>query len=74
MPYIPRLSGDTCYRNPYYNSRNPFYQAGYGMPNCTCYAWGRFWENADINGDFSNRPLLSTGNADSWFNHSDPYA
>lgn len=44
------------------------------MPNCTCYAWGRFWENADINGDFSNRPLLSTGNADSWYNHSDPYA
>ena len=27
------------------------------MPNCTCYAWGRFWEesNQDIN-DMSNKP------------------
>lgn len=74
MPYIPRLNGDSTYRNPYYTTKNPFYNAGYPMPNCTAYAWGRFWENADINGDFSNRPLLSTGNADSWFNHSDPYA
>ena len=74
MAYIPRLNGDSTYRNPYYTTKNPFYNAGYPMPNCTAYAWGRFWENADVNGDFSNRPLLSTGNADSWFNHSDPYA
>ena len=34
---------------------------------------GRFWENADINGDFSNRPNLSTGNAEDWFNYNDGY-
>ena len=74
MAYTPRLNGDSCYRNPYYNSKNPFYQAGYPMPNCTAYAWGRFWECADINGDFSNRPLLSTGDAYQWYGHSDPYS
>ena len=35
---------------------------------------GRFWENADINADFSNRPNLSTGDAYMWFgNTSDGY-
>lgn len=27
----------------YYNA-NPYYQRGYGLPNCTCYAWGRLSE------------------------------
>lgn len=71
--YIPRLTSDGMRGNPYWYSRNPFYQAGVGLPNCTCYAWGRFWENADINGDFSNRPNLSTGNAQDWFNYNDGY-
>lgn len=74
MPYIPRLNGDSTYRNPYYTTKNPLYQAGYPMPNCTCYAWGRFWENSDINGDFSNRPRLSTSDAYLWWNHNDGYA
>ncbi len=31
--------------NPYYYSdKNIFYKYGYGMPNCTCYAWGRAYE------------------------------
>ena len=34
MAYIPRLNGDSTYRNPYYTTRNPLYQAGYPMPNC----------------------------------------
>lgn len=71
--YIPRLNTDGMQGNPYWYSRNPFYLAGVGLPNCTCYAWGRFWENADINGDFSNRPNLSTGNAQDWFNYNDGY-
>jgi len=74
MAYIPRLNSNGISRSPYWYSRNPYYNAGYGMPNCTCYAWGRFWENADVNGDFSNRPALSTGNAQDWYNHSDGYS
>lgn len=73
MAYIPRLTNAGLYRNPYYTTRNPFYQAGYGMPNCTAYAWGRFWENADINNTYANRPQLSTLDAYLWYNHSDPY-
>lgn len=39
----------------------------------TCYAWGRFWECSDIDHNYSNRPLLSTGNAEDWYNHNDGY-
>ncbi len=46
---------------------NPFYQSGYGMPNCTCYAWGRF---AEIIG---SKPALSLGNAENWYGHADGY-
>ena len=69
-PYIPRLDDEGMEGSPYYYSKNPFYLAGYGLPNCTCYAWGRFWENADINHDFSNRPTLSTGDAEDWFGYT----
>lgn len=31
----------------YYNA-NPYYQRGYGLPNCTCYAWGRLSEICDV--------------------------
>lgn len=68
--YKPRLTADGIRGNPYWYSRNPFYQAGYGLPNCTCYAWGRFWENADKDNDFSNRPNLSTGNAEDWYGYT----
>lgn len=60
--FIPRLSGDDIYGNPYwYSSGNPF--AGYenGMPNCTCYAWGRFWEISGV------VPHLPTGDAGTWW-------
>lgn len=53
--------------NAYYYADNPFYQSGYGMPNCTCYAWGRFWE---ISG---TRPTLGLGNAEDWYSYPDGY-
>lgn len=43
-----------------YYEDSPFYPA-YGLPNCTAYAWSRFWE---ISG---TRPKLSTGNAGEWW-------
>lgn len=55
--------------NAYYYADNPFYQSGYGLPNCTCYAFGRFWE---IKG--GSRPSLSWGNAEDWWAYtSDGY-
>ena len=59
--FTPRYS---CpgYDNPYYfSSMNIFYACGYGMPNCTAYAWGRVYE---IRGSM---PALSTGNAGEWW-------
>ena len=38
--YIPRLTSDGIMNNPYWYDRNPLYLAGYGLANCTCYAWG----------------------------------
>lgn len=40
---------------------NPFYQAGYGMPNCTAYCWGRWYE---LLGEAPDLPL---GDGNSWF-------
>lgn len=53
--------------NAYYYANNPFEQSGYGLPNCTCYAWGRFYE---ISGE---RPTLSTRNAENWWGYNDGY-
>lgn len=39
MAYTPRLTSDGIVDNYHWYSDNPFYIAGYGMPNCTCYAW-----------------------------------
>ena len=53
--------------NSFYYANNPFYQSGYGLPNCTCYAWGRFYELS------GSRPTLSLGDAENWFGYSDGY-
>lgn len=65
--FIPRTTAPES-GNPYYYSENPFYKSGYGLPNCTCYAWGRFYE---ISGQ---RPSLSLGNAEDWWGYPDGYA
>ena len=43
--YVPRLDDTGILGNFHYYSQNPFYQAGYGMPNCTAYAWRSFLGN-----------------------------
>lgn len=53
--------------NAYYYTDNPFHASGYGLPNCTCYAWGRFWECA---GGSGSRPRLSLGNAEDWWGYT----
>lgn len=54
--------------NAYYYANNPFYISGYGLPNCTCYAYGRFWE---LTG--GSAPTLSTANAENWYLKNDGY-
>ena len=53
------------YSNKYYNSNlNIFYAAGYGMPNCTAYAYGRTYE---LTGKV---PKLCTSNAKYWWDYN----
>lgn len=60
----PRLTDEGMQDNPYWYDLNPFYQAGFGLPNCTCYCWGRRYE---ITG---KAPDTSLGNADTWFDYA----
>lgn len=47
MAFTPRLNSIGMLGNRHwYTNQNPYYPY-YGMPNCTCYAWGRFWEVGD---------------------------
>lgn len=39
MAFTPRLTDQGIMNNFHWYSDNPFYQSGYGMPNCTCYAY-----------------------------------
>lgn len=65
--FTPRTEAPAT-SNAFYYADNPFYKSGYGMPNCTAYAWGRFWE---ISGE---RPRLSLGDAEDWWdNDADGY-
>lgn len=69
--YSPRLNANGISGNRLWYSDNPFYNAGWGLPNCTCYAWGRFWEIGG--GTSDHRPTLSLGNAEDWYNFNDGY-
>lgn len=65
--FIPRLTAPET-SNRFYYEDNIFYKSGYGMPNCTCYAWGRFYE---LTGTY---PKLCTANAENWYNFNDGYS
>lgn len=52
----------------WFYSKNPFHWSGYGLPNCTCYAWGRFAEL------MNSQPTLSRGNAENWYGYNDGYS
>lgn len=62
MAFTPRLNSNGMAGNPWwYSNGNPFYAAGVGLPNCTCYAYGRY---AEIRNNFAPLP---TGNAGDWW-------
>lgn len=62
MSFVPRLNSNGMYNNPWwYSNGNVFYSAGYGLPNCTCYAYGRY---AEIRNAFAPLP---TGDAGEWY-------
>ena len=42
--FIPRLTAPLKSDRHYYSNENRYFAQGLGMPNCTAYAWGRFYE------------------------------
>ena len=50
--------------NQYYTTMNDYYKTGYGMPNCTAYAWGRAYEI------LKSKPKLCMGNAYEWYGYN----
>lgn len=61
--FSARTSAPSTSDSRYY-SGNVFYTSGYGMPNCTCYAYGRAWEI------LGKEPKLSHGNAGAWWSYN----
>lgn len=45
MAFTPRLNDNGILNNPKWYSDNPFYQSGFGMPNCTCYSYRSYMGN-----------------------------
>lgn len=63
--FKPRLTSSGMWQSKYWYSDNPFEASGYGLPNCTTYAYGRIYE---LTG--SKPTYLSLGNAGDWFGHN----
>lgn len=65
MPYVPRTSitsPTVMQDNPWWYSSGNIYYPTYGLPNCTCYCYGRVGE---YSGAFDTR--LPGGNGGQWW-------
>ena len=62
--FIPRLTAPKSSNKYYYSDLNKYERFGYGMPNCTAYAWGRAYEILGY------EPDLSLNDADTWWDYN----
>ena len=62
--YTPRLEAPGKDNEYYYSDKNIFYKYGWGMPNCTCYAWGRAYEL------LGSAPSLCVYSAYLWYDYN----
>lgn len=62
--FVPRLTAPKSSNKYYYSSLNKLYACGYGMPNCTAYAWGRAYEIMGY------EPNLCLNDADNWWQYN----
>ncbi len=64
-PFTPRLSAPDWSNRYYYDGNyNVFQQYGYGLPNCTAYAYGRAYEI------LGTEPNLSWNGAGLWYDYN----
>lgn len=69
MAFVPRLIAPANDNPLYYSNYNKYYAAGWGMPNCTAYAYGRC---AEIMGCYPTQPPVDPNqNAEDWYNYND---
>jgi len=66
MNFIKRTTAPSR-DDAHYYADNIFYQSDYGLPNCTCYCWGRWYEL------LNEKPKLCINNARDWYWHNDGY-
>ena len=62
--FSPRLTAPSKDNAYYYSNKNVFYKHGYGMPNCTAYAYGRAYEI------LGKEPQLCIYDAQNWFDYN----
>ena len=65
MKFIPRTTAPSKTDKNYYSNNNAYYKNGYGMPNCTAYAYGRVYE---LLGYIPSG--LYYGNAENWYDNT----
>lgn len=65
--YTPRLTAPDYNNKYYYSDLNVYYKYGYGMPNCTAYAFGRAYEILGY------EPNLCWYNAEQWYGYNKNY-
>lgn len=68
MNFIPRDKAPSKTNKFYYSDINTYYKNGYGMPNCTCYTYGRGLEITNGTAD-----LPKNANAHSWWSITKGY-
>ena len=59
--FVKRIAAPSKTDRHYYSNENIFFACGYGMPNCTAYAWGRLYELTNV------RYTNLCGNAEEWW-------
>lgn len=65
--FEPRLSTPSYDNEYYFSNKNIFYSGGYGMPNCTAYAYGRAYEI------LGTKPSLPNYDARRWYELTTAY-
>ncbi|MCQ2513581.1 MAG: CHAP domain-containing protein [Ruminococcus sp.] len=62
--FSPRLEAPSYSNSYYYSDKNIYYKYGYGMPNCTAYAFGRAYELLGY------EPNLCHFSAEQWYGYN----
>lgn len=65
--FSPRTTAPSYDNQYYYSNLNYYYSIGYGMPNCTAYAYGRAYEI------LGSKPNLCSNNAGEWWFYNQTY-